>query len=57
LREETVRDLRFLDDNDWVKTMLCLMEFMFKEMTLGACSMKRWMSCDEELEEASEQLR
>jgi hypothetical protein len=41
LRGEIVRDLRFLGDDDQVKTTLCLMEFVLKAMTLGARLMKR----------------
>jgi hypothetical protein len=36
LRVGTIRDLRFLDDDDWIKTAIGLTEFMLKAMTLGA---------------------
>jgi hypothetical protein len=41
LRGETVRDLRFLDDDDWMKMMIGLTEFALKAMTFGACLTKR----------------
>jgi hypothetical protein len=61
-----VRDLRFLDDDDrmkttigltkfdddWMKTTIGLIEFALKAMILGTCLTKRQMGCGEELEEA-----
>jgi hypothetical protein len=55
LRGDIVCDLRFLDDDDQMKTTIGLTEFALKAMTLGACTTKRLTSRDEELEEASEQ--
>jgi hypothetical protein len=49
--------LRFLDDDDWMKMVIDLTEFTLKAMTLDARPPKRYTSCSEELEEASEQLR
>jgi hypothetical protein len=46
--------LRFIDDDDEVKTMLCLTEFALKMTILGIRPTKRLMSRDEELEEMSE---
>jgi hypothetical protein len=36
-----VCDLRFLDDDDWMKMTIGLMEFVLKAMTLDACPTKR----------------
>jgi hypothetical protein len=47
--------LWFLDDDDRMKTAIDLMKFVLKAMTLGARLTKRWTSCGEELDEASEQ--
>jgi hypothetical protein len=41
LREEIVRDLRFLDDDNRMKKRIDLMEFTLKVTTLGVCPMKR----------------
>jgi predicted MarR family transcription regulator len=43
LREKRVRDLQFLDDDDdrMKTTMIGLMEYALKMMTLGAYSTKR----------------
>jgi hypothetical protein len=41
LRVETVCDLRFLDDDDWMKTMIGLTEFVLNVMTLDVHPMKR----------------
>jgi hypothetical protein len=57
LREKTVRDLRFFDDDDRMKTMIGLTEFALKAMTLSAHPTMRQTSHDEELKEASEQSR
>jgi hypothetical protein len=38
---ETVRDLRFLDDDDQMKMMIDLTEFTLKAMTLGTHPTKR----------------
>jgi hypothetical protein len=53
LREETVRGLRFLDNDDRMKTKIGLTEFTLKVTTLVTRMMKRWMSRSEELEEVS----
>jgi hypothetical protein len=55
LREETVRDLRFLNDNDRIETTISLTKFALKAMTLGARPTKSLTNRDEELEEVSEQ--
>jgi hypothetical protein len=47
--------LRFLDDDDRIKTAIGLTEFALKVTTLNARPMKRQTSRDEELEEAIEQ--
>jgi hypothetical protein len=54
LRKETVRGLRFLDNDDRMKTKIGLTEFTLKVTTLVTRMMKRWMSRSEELEEVSE---
>jgi hypothetical protein len=48
--------LQFLDD-DRMETTIGLMEFVLKTTTLSARLMKRYMSRDKELEEASERSR
>jgi hypothetical protein len=53
LNGEIVRDLRFLDDDDRMKTTISLMEFTLKVTTLDARPTKRQTSRDEELKEAS----
>jgi hypothetical protein len=69
LERKTVRDLRFLDDDDrmkttigltkfyddWMKTTIGLIEFALKAMILGTSLTKRQMGCGEELEEACKQ--
>jgi hypothetical protein len=47
--------LRFLDDEDWMKTAIGLMKFALKAMTLRARPTKRLTSRGEEPDEASEQ--
>jgi hypothetical protein len=41
LRGETIRDLRFLDDDDQMKMMIDMIEFALKAMTLGVRPTKR----------------
>jgi hypothetical protein len=45
----------FLDDDDPIKMMIGLTEFALKVTTLSKHPMKRYTSCDEKLEKASEQ--
>jgi hypothetical protein len=40
LSGETIRDVRFLDDDERLQTMLGLMEFVLKATTHGARLMK-----------------
>jgi hypothetical protein len=40
LSGETIRDVRFLDDDERLQTMLGLMEFVLKAMIHGAHLMK-----------------
>jgi hypothetical protein len=41
LRARTVYDLRFLDDDDWMKTAIGLTKFMLKATTLRTRPKKR----------------
>jgi hypothetical protein len=41
LRGEIVRDIQFLDDDNWIKTTIGLTDFVLKAMTLGAGLTKR----------------
>jgi hypothetical protein len=47
--------LRFLDDDNRIKTTIGLTEFALKAATLDARPTKRYTSRNEEFEEASEQ--
>jgi hypothetical protein len=47
--------LRFLDDDDRMKTTISLTKFALKATILRARPTKRYTSCGEELDEASEQ--
>jgi hypothetical protein len=41
LRQEIICDLRFLNDNDQMKTTIDLMEFVLNVMTIGARPAKK----------------
>jgi hypothetical protein len=49
--------LRFLDDDDWMKTTIGLTKFALKTTTLRVRPTKRYTSRGEELDKASEQSR